>query len=180
MSWSMIYDMFSLKTIWVFIFCLKFCRLCCETGVHDPVWWWAQASNLWGPDGSVVRFNLAHVVLQNIHQCILQLNHSSCSSPSSLCVHDPVWWWAQASNLWGPDGSVVRFNLAHVFIHSIAALAFVGVHDPVWWAQAQLIDSTLSLQFPLQSFSWRSSSSDYETWFKAVLCLCSAPRSNST
>ena len=30
-----------------------------------------------------------------------------------LCVHDPGWCWAQASNLWWLDGQVVRFNLAH-------------------------------------------------------------------
>jgi hypothetical protein len=29
-------------------------------GVHDPGWCWAQASNLWGLGGPVVRFNLAH------------------------------------------------------------------------------------------------------------------------
>ena len=28
-------------------------------------------------------------------------------------AHDPAWWWAQASNLWGPGGPVVRFHLAH-------------------------------------------------------------------
>jgi len=28
-------------------------------------------------------------------------------------VHDPAWWWVKASNLGGPGGPVVRFNLAH-------------------------------------------------------------------
>ena len=32
------------------------------------------------------------------------------------CVHDPAWWWVKASNLEGPGGPVVRFNLAHVNI----------------------------------------------------------------
>jgi hypothetical protein len=30
------------------------------------------------------------------------------------CVHDPAWWWVQASNLWTASAVVVRFNLAHV------------------------------------------------------------------
>ena len=30
-----------------------------------------------------------------------------------VCVHDPAWWWVKASNLGGPGGPVVRFNLAH-------------------------------------------------------------------
>jgi hypothetical protein len=34
-----------------------------------------------------------------------------------FCVHDPAWWWVKASNLGGPGGPVVRFNLAHV-VHS--------------------------------------------------------------
>ena len=31
-----------------------------------------------------------------------------------LRVDDPAWWWAEASNLRGLSGPVVRFNLAHV------------------------------------------------------------------
>ena len=31
------------------------------------------------------------------------------------CVHDPAWWWAEASNLRASSDAVVRFNLAHVF-----------------------------------------------------------------
>jgi hypothetical protein len=31
-----------------------------------------------------------------------------------FCVHDPAWWWAEASNLWRSGDRVVRFNLAHV------------------------------------------------------------------
>ena len=30
-------------------------------GVHDPAWWWAEASNLRASSDAVVRFNLAHV-----------------------------------------------------------------------------------------------------------------------
>jgi len=28
-------------------------------------------------------------------------------------VHDPAWWWAEASNLRASSDAVVRFNLAH-------------------------------------------------------------------
>ncbi len=29
-------------------------------------------------------------------------------------MHDPAWWWAEASNLRASSDAVVRFNLAHV------------------------------------------------------------------
>ena len=42
----------------------------------------------------------------------------SRNSPIFFCVHDPAWWWVKASNLGGPGGPVVRFNLAHVVYHT--------------------------------------------------------------
>ena len=33
-------------------------------------------------------------------------------------MHDPAWWWAEASNLRASSDAVVRFNLAHDFFIS--------------------------------------------------------------
>jgi len=179
-------------------------------GVHDPVWWWAQASNLWGLNGPVVRFNLAHVIVRRSSSCGFPccsiFFYFKCVRLTSVCdfngdypspfgmvcmilsgdgrrlqtcggltaqlfdstlrtllyggvplvaflavpfflfqvctvdfclwfqwrlsfsfwngVHDPVWWWAQASNLWGLNGPVVRFNLAHVIVRRSSSCGF--------------------------------------------------------
>ncbi len=34
-------------------------------------------------------------------------------------MHDPAWWWAEASNLRASSDAVVRFNLAHVFVWNV-------------------------------------------------------------
>ena len=40
--------------------------------------------------------------------------HPSTSLPLPFfSVHDPAWWWAEASNLRASSDAVVRFNLAH-------------------------------------------------------------------
>lgn len=39
---------------------------------------------------------------------------ASLGTPPLFGVHDPAWWWVKASNLEGPGGPVVQFNLAHV------------------------------------------------------------------
>jgi len=100
--------------------------------VHDPAWWWVKASNLGGLSGPVVRFNLAHVFRwkhdggkyrsrwadKSVLLTRLPL-FPDCSAHGyrlafSSSVHDPAWWWVEASNLRGLSGPVVRFNLAHV------------------------------------------------------------------
>jgi len=42
------------------------------------------------------------------------------------CVHDPAWWWAEASNLRASSDAVVRFNLAHGCVSCRVLLE----HDP--------------------------------------------------
>mmetsp|Transcript_24714 Transcript_24714/g.38833 ORF Transcript_24714/g.38833 Transcript_24714/m.38833 type:complete len:82 (-) Transcript_24714:431-676(-) len=48
-------------------------------GVHDPAWWWAEASNLRASSDAVVRFNLAHVFVWNVEfqDEILDVSHVS-------------------------------------------------------------------------------------------------------
>eukprot|EP00986_Skeletonema_menzelii_P002071 scaffold560_cov139-Skeletonema_menzelii.AAC.4 len=43
-------------------------------GVHDPAWWWAEASNLRASSDAVVRFNLAHVIFEKLVMSLLRMS----------------------------------------------------------------------------------------------------------
>ena len=59
------------------------------------------------------------------------------------CVHDPAWWWAEASNLRASSDAVVRFNLAHVF----SFLCSISLGKSLLYSAAACLDATHTARY---------------------------------
>ena len=70
--------------------------------VHDPAWWWAEASNLRASSDAVVRFNLAHV-----HDSVVK------SARTILCMYDIISLYIQSLTLLNRRVTLLCFGAAH-------------------------------------------------------------------